>query len=259
MSLNSPGEYALVIVIAALAGAINAVAGGGTLLTFPTLLSLGLPSVSANVTSTIALVGGYVGGIAGYRRELEGQKATVRSLVPYVLAGAIVGSTILLITDDKLFRSIVPFLVLFASVLLLMQPRLQARLSEIHPESGQAQVKNRPIVRKISVFFAAVYGGYFGGVLGIILLAVLALTLADSLQRINGLKSVLQFAINIIAVIVFAIFGPVYWLVVVVMFPASLIGGWIGSSQARRLHPTTLRYVIGTYGVICAVVLFVTL
>lgn len=259
MALQRPGEFAVVIVIAFFAGAINAVAGGGTLLTFPTLLSLGLPSVSANVTSTISLIGGYVGGIAGYRRELEGQKNTVRSLLPFTLAGAIAGSVILLLTDDKLFRSIVPFLVLFASLLLLVQPKLQKRLSEIHPESGEAQVKDRPIARKAAVFFAAVYGGYFGGVLGIILLAVLALTLADSLQRINGLKSVLQFAINIVAVVVFALFGPVYWLVVVVMFPASLLGGWIGSSQARRLHPTTLRYVIGTYGVICAGVLLVTL
>lgn len=241
--------------VAILAGAINAVAGGGTLLTFPTLVAVGLPPVQANVTNTVALVPGYIGGIAGYRRELDGQSRNVRFLLPVAMAGALVGATVLLVTSTKVFAVLVPVLVLGASLLLLAQPRLQRRLRRIHPETGEPTNVERRGLTAVCVFLAAVYGGYFGGVLGVILLAVLGITMTDRLQRLNALKSVLQFATNGVAVIVFALFGPVQWWLVAVMAPLSLLGGWLGSHGARRLHPNVLRAAVGSYGIVCAFVL----
>lgn len=245
--------------VSMVAGALNAAAGGGSLLTFPTLLAVGVPPVGANVTNTVALVPGYLGGIAGYRRELDGQRANVRRLLPAAVLGAVLGATILLTTSTRVFRVLVPVLVGLAAVLLLCQPILQRRLSTLHPETGAPMVHDHHRLTIPAVFAAAVYGGYFGGVLGVILLAVLGLTMTDHLQRLNGLKSVLQFAINLIAVVVFAIFGPVRWWLVLVMAPASLLGGWLGAHGARRLPPRVLRTTVGVYGLGCAVVLAFTL
>lgn len=241
--------------VSMLAGAVNAVAGGGTLLTFPTLVALGLPPVSANVTNTVALVPGYAGGIAGYRRELDGQSENVRRLLPVAIAGALVGASVLLLTSTKVFAVLVPVLVLGASLLLLAQPRLQRRLRKLHPETGEPLNEERRGLTGASVFLAAIYGGYFGGVLGVVLLAALGITMTEHLQRLNALKSVLQFSINGVAVVVFALFGPVHWWLVLLMAPLTLLGGWIGSHGARRLHPDRLRAIVGAYGIVCAVIL----
>ena len=255
----SAGGVVLVAVASLLAGAINAVAGGGSLITFPTLLALGFAPVTANVTNTVALVPGYVGGIAGYRRELGGQRRKVLMLLPAVLIGSVLGATILLTTSSRVFRGVVPFLVLGASVLLLAQPTIQRRLTRLHPETGVAINTEHDVVSILGVLVAAIYGGYFGGVLGVILLAILGLTMTDHLQRLNALKSVLQFAINLVAVVIFAIWGPVQWSVVLVMAPLTLAGGWIGSHVGRRLHPNHLRRFVGVYGIACALTLVVTL
>ena len=246
-------------VVAFLAGGLNAVAGGGTLLTFPALVAVGLPVVSANVTNTVALVPGYAGGIAGYRRELDGQSATVRRLLPVVLLGASIGATLLLVTSKRVFGVIVPFLVLGASLLLLAQPRLQRRLQRPHPRTGEARAGERRVLVAVGVFLAAIYGGYFGGVLGVVLLATLGIAMTDHLQRLNALKNVLQFAINGVAVIVFALFGPVQWGIVLVMAPLTALGGWSGSRAARRLRPEVLRRTVGVFGIVCAVVLAIRL
>ena len=246
-------------VIAFLAGGINAVAGGGTLLTFPAMVAAGMPVVAANVTNTVALVPGYVGGIAGYRRELDGQSATVRRLLPVAVAGAAFGATLLLVTSTRVFSLIVPFLVLGASLLLLAQPILQRRLQRPHRRTGEPRSGDRRVLLGVGVFLAAIYGGYFGGVLGVVLLATLGITMTDHLQRLNALKSVLQFSINGVAVIVFALFGPVRWWIVLVMAPLTLLGGWSGSRAARRLRPEVLRWTVGTYGIVCAVVLAIEL
>lgn len=237
------------------AGAINAVAGGGSLLTFPALIAAGLPPISANVTNTIALVPGYVGGILGHRQDLESQSRQVRMLLPVAFAGAIVGAVVLLTTSTRLFSILVPILVFAAAVLMLLQPVIQKRLRRLHPETGEPLVIERDRATMIGVFFAAIYGGYFGGVLGVILLAVLGLTMTDSLRRLNALKTVLQFSINIIAVVIFALFGPVEWWVVLIMAPLSLLGGWIGSHLSRRVDPAILRWFIGVYGIICSIAL----
>jgi len=251
----SAGGLVILAAVSMLAGALNAVAGGGTLLTFPTLVAIGLPPVSANVTNTVALLPGYAGGIAGYRRELDDQSTNVRRLVPVAALGALIGATILLVTSAKVFDVIVPVLVAGASILLLVQPVLQRRLRATHPVTGEPIDGGHRIAAMVSVFMASIYGGYFGGVLGVILLAALGITMLESLQRLNALKSVLQFVCNGVAVVVFALFGPVQWWFVLMMAPMSLLGGWIGSRNARRLHPTVLRAVVGIYGLGCAAVL----
>lgn len=250
---------ALLALVALLAGAINAIAGGGSLLTFPALLAAGLSPVSANVTNTVSLVPGYMGGIAGFRHDLPSQGQRVRMLLPAAFAGSLLGAIVLLTTSAAVFKHIVPVLVLIAAIVLLLQPMLQKRLGRLHPETGEPLVRENDTATVIAVFLAAVYGGYFGAVLGIILLAVLGTFLPDDLHRLNALKSVLQFATNIIAVVVFAIFGPVQWLVVLLMAPMSLAGGWLGSRLSRRVHPKVLRAVIGVYGVGAAVILAITL
>jgi len=255
----SAAGFAILATVSMLAGALNAVAGGGTLLTFPTLVAIGLPPVSANVTNTVALVPGYVGGIAGYRSELHDQSANVRRLVPMAALGALIGAVTLLVTSARVFDVIVPILVAGASILLLVQPILQRRLRATHPVTGEPMDGGHRRVAMIGVFVASIYGGYFGGVLGVILLAALGITMLESLQRLNALKSVLQFVCNGVAVVVFAVFGPVQWWFVLVMAPMSLLGGWIGSRNARRLHPSVLRAVVGVYGLGCAAVLALNL
>ena len=251
----SAGGIILLAVSALLAGGINAVAGGGTLLTFPALIAAGLSPVAANVTNTIALVPGYMGGIAGYRYELDGQHARIRRLLPFAFAGSVVGAVLLLTTSERVFKFLVPILVFVAALLLVLQPVIQRRLSSSESEQCENTKKDRDAATIIGVFFAAIYGGYFGGVLGVILLAVLGITTSDHLQKLNALKSVLQFAINIVAVVIFALWGPVQWWTVLLMAPLSLIGGWIGARVARGLKPSVLRGIIGTYGFVCAAIL----
>ena len=251
----SAGGIILLAVSALLAGGINAVAGGGTLLTFPALIAAGLSPVSANVTNTVALVPGYVGGIAGYRHELDGQHARIRRLLPFAFAGSVVGAVLLLTTSERVFKFLLPILVFVAALLLVLQPVIQRRLSSSESETGENTKQDRDVATIIGVFLAAIYGGYFGGVLGVILLAVLGVTTSDHLQKLNALKSVLQFAINIVAVVIFALWGPVQWWTVLLMAPLSLIGGWIGARVARGLKPSVLRGVIGTYGFLCAAIL----
>jgi len=259
MDHSSAAGIILLAVAAFLAGGVNAIAGGGTLLSFPALIAVGFPPVTANVTNTLALVPGYLGGIAGYRRELTDQRARIRLLLPPAFVGSMIGAVLLLTTSERVFKALVPVLVLLAASLLLAQPRLQRRFARTNVDTGAVEPFHHDGASMLAVFIAGIYGGYFGGVLGVILLAALGLTVSDHLQRLNALKSVLQFVINMSAVIIFAIWGPVQWWIVALMAPLSLIGGWTGARFARRLHPTTLRTVIGIYGIACAVILALTL
>jgi len=251
----SAGGIILLAVSALLAGGINAVAGGGTLLTFPALIAAGFSPVTANVTNTVALVPGYVGGIAGYRNELDGQQVRIRRLLPFAFVGSVIGAVLLLTTSERIFKFLVPILVFVAALVLVLQPVIQRRLSSSESKTAKNTTNDREAATIIGVFLAAIYGGYFGGVLGVILLAVLGITTSDHLQKLNALKSVLQFAINVAAVVIFALWGPVQWWTVLLMAPLSLIGGWLGARVARGLKPSVLRGIIGTYGFVCAAVL----
>jgi uncharacterized membrane protein YfcA len=249
VSALGPGEVALLACAGLAAGATNAVAGGGSLISFPALLAVGYPSVTANVTNSVAVLPGYLGGSIGYREELKGQRARIVALAATSVLGAVGGAALLLTGSEKTFKSIVPFLILFSCALLAAQPWLSKR---IEPREHSQE---RSVRLHVMQFLAAVYGGYFGAGLGIMLLAVLALSIDDDLQRLNALKGLLSLLIGAVAAVYFALFGPVKWGAAAIMAVASLVGGRAGVGLARRLPDAVLRAVVVVFGVVVAVVL----
>jgi uncharacterized protein len=235
----------LVAGAALLAGAVNAVAGGGTLLSFPSLLLLGFPALTANVTSTIGLLPGYAGGSVAYRAELSVQRERVRFLGPISVVGAIGGAILLTRTSNSVFAAIVPWLILAACALLLLQPVVTARVRARRPVREQ----HRSPLLVVAQFLGGVYGAFFGAGLSVMMLAMLGLFIRDDLQRLNALKGMLALIINVVAAIYFAFFGPVSWVAVAVMLPMSALGGFVGVALARRLHPTVLRTLVVAFGV----------
>lgn len=239
----------LVAGAALIAGAVNAVAGGGTLLSFPALLLLGFPALTANVTNTIGLLPGYAGGSVAYRAELKVQRERIRFLAPISIAGAVVGAILLTRTSNHVFTAIVPWLILAACALLLLQPLVASRLQTHRSEREQ----HRSPVLAGTQFLSGVYGAFFGAGVSVMILAVLGLFIRDDLQRLNALKGMLSLIINVVAAIYFAFFGPVSWLAVLVMVPTSAAGGFIGVALARRLSPAVLRGVVVVLGVAFAI------
>ncbi len=240
-------------VAAFLAGAINAVAGGGSLVSFPAIVAAGYDTKAANVTNTVALWPGYAAGSWGYREELDRQLGRVARLTLPSILGAVTGSIILLATPTDVFDVVVPFLILLACGLMLSQDRL-ASLLRRHPEQREAPVTRAVIA---TTFLLAIYGAYFGAGLGIMLLAVLGIFLPDEIQHSNALKGMLSLLMNAMAVAWFAVFGPVAWGVAAVMAAGAVAGGYLGVGVARRLGRRWLRLAVVTYGLIAAMVLFV--
>ncbi len=235
----------LVAAAAAGAGAVNAIAGGGTLLSFPALLLLGFPALTANVTNTLGLLPGYAGGSLAYRVELSVQRDRVRFLGPISIIGALVGAILLTRTSNRVFSAIVPWLILAACALLLVQPVVTSRVRSRRPVSES----HRSPLLAMAQFLGGVYGAFFGAGLGVMMLAVLGLFIRDDLQRLNALKGMMSLIINVVAAVYFALFGPVSWIAVLVMLPASALGGFAGVALARRLHPAVLRTLIVAFGV----------
>jgi len=243
--VESISDIVLLAVAGLAAGAVNAVAGGGSLISFPALLAVGLPSVTANVTNAVAVLPGYLGGTVAYRRELEGQRGRAVALGVTSAVGAVAGAALLIAGPEDLFEAIVPFLILAACALLAAQPVLSRRL---RPPSASSHAHRSPRLHA-GAFLTAVYGGYFGAGLGIMLLAVLALSLDDDLQRLNALKGLLSFVIGAAAVAFFVAFGPVRWGAAAVMAVASFAGGHAGVAVARRLPANVLRGLVIAFGV----------
>jgi uncharacterized membrane protein YfcA len=243
---------ALVLVLAGLAaGGVNAIAGGGSLLSFPALVALGLPPLAANVTNSVAVWPGYVGTSWGYRAELRPQRRRLLVLAPAAVTGAVAGCLLLLLTDDEVFAQVVPYLVILGSLLLAVQGRVTERVRRWR---GAASGLRSPQLH-LSLLAAAVYGAYFGGGLGVVLLACLGLFVQDGLQQLNALKSVLSLVINAVALVAFSLFGPVDWSAVAVLAPAALAGGYLGARVARRLAPERLRWSVVVFGVVVGLVL----
>jgi uncharacterized membrane protein YfcA len=233
------------------AGTVNAVAGGGSLITFPALLAAGYPSVAANVTNSIAVLPGYVGGSLAYRRELRGQGARIRALAITSAIGAAAGAALLLVSSQRVFDAIVPWLVLAACGLLAVQPRVAGAIA-------RADRARSPLALHAALFAATIYGGYFGAGLGIMLLAILGVFLDDDLQRLNACKGVLSLLVALVTAVGFALFGPVAWDAAAIIGVTCLAGGAAGVGVARRLPERVLRGVVIAYGVAVAVVLLVT-
>lgn len=234
------------------AGAVNAVAGGGSLVSFPALVAAGLPPLTANVTNTVAVWPGYLGGVAAYRRELAGLRDRVVAVAPAAVLGGVAGAALLLVAPESVFEVVVPALVAGSCALLAAQDRLAAavRRRARHDATGFAV--------QATTFVAAAYGAYFGGGLGVILLAAFGILLPLSLQDANALKSALSLVINSVALVAFVALAPVDWGAVAVVAPASLAGGYLGGGLARRLHRSHLRGAVIAVGLIAAVALAVT-
>jgi uncharacterized membrane protein YfcA len=248
-------NYIIAALAAVLAGFINALAGGGTLITFPVLVALGLPAVSSNITNTVALLPGYLGGTLSQAEDLKGQKKRLWMLIPAGLLGGLVGGILLLMTGEKLFTSLVPFLILLASTLLALQVPLRNWLARSRKD-GKTQSTSEAWAF-VPIFFAAVYGGYFGAGLSVIILAVLGVILGDSLTRLNALKQAIAFATNIAAALFFVFSGQVNWLVALVMMVGALLGGAIGGKLASKIKPVVLRWLVVSVGFIVGVLYLV--
>nr|WP_239028255.1 sulfite exporter TauE/SafE family protein [Pseudonocardia acidicola] len=226
------------------AGAINAVAGGGSLLVFPALLAVGFPPLAANVTNSVAQWPGYVGMVTGARRDLREQRRRILLTSLVAVLGAGIGCALLLTLPGSVFNAVVPALVLMASALLALQPRIKRWIGQ--PDVG---APDRQRVLLPAVFVAAIYGGYFGGALGVILIATLSLFANDRLVRLNALKGLLSLVIASVTVLVFAVGAPVDWPAVAVLAPTTLVGGFLGAKIAQRLPENVLRWCVVALGV----------
>jgi uncharacterized membrane protein YfcA len=260
-----PAQLLLLATAALVAGAVNAVAGGGSLLSFPALLAVGYPALTANVTNSVALTPGYLGGTMGYRRELAGQRARILALGATSATGAVVGAFLLLVSSAALFDRIVPLLIFLACGLLAVQPRLARLVRERRQDpdggptpAGRAGFDGHTVALFAAQFLAAVYGAYFGAGVGIMMLAILGIFVADTLQRLNALKGLMSLLVAVVAAVAFALFADVSWVAVAVMAAASLLGGQLGVMLARRLNDQALRWLVIAFGVTVGVYLLVT-
>jgi hypothetical protein len=245
-------EYVLVGLAAVAGGAVNALAGGGTLITFPMLIAVGVPAVAANVTNTVALCPGYLGGTFAQLNDLRGQERRLWFFLPISVLGGIVGGILLLNTGEQLFRALVPYLILLAAGLLAVQEPLRTWIvSRTEREETTAIYQKWSTLALIS---AAIYGGYFGAGMSVIVLAVLGLVIDDTLTRLNALKQAIAFGVNIAAAIYFLFSGQVLWSVMLVMAVGALAGGALGGRLAGWIRPVVLRWLVVTIGIIVALI-----
>jgi uncharacterized membrane protein YfcA len=242
--------------LAALAGGfINAIAGGGTLITFPMLTAVGLPAVVANITNTVALSPGYLGATIAQWNDLKSQKKRMLLFIPASIIGGIIGGILLLNTGEKLFRSLVPFLILLASALLAVGDPLRNYINRRLSSRGASLEHIQYAI--LPVTLAAMYGGYFGAGLSVIVLAVLGFLINDSLTRLNALKQSISFSVNIAAAFFFVFSGQVNWWAAMVMAVFAIIGGSLGGRLAGKIKPSTLRWTVVTIGVVVAIIYFI--
>lgn len=245
----------LIFLAAVAAGFINAMAGGGTLVSFPVLLAVGISPIVANVTNTVALVPGTIGGMWAQRDAFRSQYKRLLKLLPVSIIGGVAGGLLILNTREDAFKSLIPYLILGATLLLGFQIRIKnwvvSRIGHAHSEN------QNPIFMLSLVFLAAIYGGYFGAGLGVILMATLGLVTDENMTRLNFLKQALGFAINLAAAIYFAFSGKVDWMIAFVMIFGSLLGGWIGGRLAGKMKPEILRWIVVTAGFIAAMIFFI--
>lgn len=250
-----PSGFELVLagVTAVFAGAINAIAGGGTLLTFPMLLAIGVPPIAANVTNTVALCPGFIGGILAQIKDLSGQRRRFWTFLGASSMGGIAGSLLLLHTGERAFQSLVPYLILIASGLLATQGIVRIWLTrrciqEVKPKSEMWAV--------IVIGLAAIYGGYFGVAMSVIVLSLLGWMINDTLTRLNAIKQTVAFGANGAAAILFVFSGKVIWVIALVMAVGALIGGTLGGRWAAHIKPDTLRWTVVGIGLALATIYF---
>jgi uncharacterized membrane protein YfcA len=248
--------HALIILVAGVwAGTINAVVGSGTLVTFPVLVALGYPPLTATTSNAIGLAPGTVSGAIGYRRELTGLWPHVIRYSVTSFAGAICGTILLLSLPPTAFESIVPVLVGLAVVLVVVQPKVTEWVAKKR-ESDTGTHHGGPLLM-FFIFLIGIYGGYFTAAQGVMLMAVMGMMLSEPMQRLNGMKNVLSAVINIVAGTIYAFVAPISWPVVALLAVGSTIGGQLGAKIGRNLSPGVLRGVIVVVGVSAIVELLV--
>ncbi len=245
-------RLAIYLVAGVAAGISNGIAGGGTFITFPTMLALGVPAIQANVSSSVGVLPSYLGGLRGFRTELRTRLDLVARLVPAGALGTGFGTALLLTGSPGTFRAVVPWLIAGATIIFGLSPWITQRLAHIshdHP--------TRRVGLQVGIFAIGVYGGYFGAGLGIMLLAVMAVTLPDSLDTLHGLRNALSLVINLVAAAVFIVRGHLAMAAVFMLLIGTLIGGVLGTKLIQRLRPTTVRILIVAIGSATAIRLWV--
>jgi len=245
LAVTGPWRDAFVALAGLGAGIVNGIAGGGTLVSFPVLLAVGVPALRANVTSTVGIFPGYLGGVAGFRREVADQKDRLRALAPVAVAGGVGGAVLLLVTPSNAFSEAAPYLILIACGLFASQPFLARRLE-------RSTGRSRQVVAQVGVLAACTYGSYFGAGLGVLLLAVLGIAMPDRLARMSGLRSVISLGVNMIAAAVFVVAAHVSWQYAGLLAVASLVGGYAGARLSLRVPAGPLRVVIILIGLAAA-------
>ncbi len=240
-----------ILILAGLAaGTVNAVAGGGSLITFPALLGTGLAQIPANVTNSVSVSPGYLASAYGSRQDLPDRRGLAK-LVPATVIGTAIGCALLLLTPARIFKFIVPFLVLLAAFVLAFQQRLRGVVG--HPRDMTP--RRRTLALQGIIGIGSVYGGYFGAALGVMLVAGIGLVLDENLNRINAIKNLVSTVVGFSTVLAFAVFGPVNWADVAIVAPATIVGGYLGAKVARRLPAPILRGVIVTIAFVVGIVL----
>ncbi|MET8863666.1 sulfite exporter TauE/SafE family protein [Nonomuraea sp. NPDC004580] len=244
-------ELAVVCGVGVIAGAINAVVGSGSLITFPTLVALGVDPVVANVSNTVGLVPGSFTAAYGYRAELRGQRDRLLRLGMASALGALIGGILLLFLDPAVFEVVVVALIALACVLVMVQPRLNtwmaARRDRPHPHGG-------PMLW-LGVLGAGIYGGYFGAAQGVLLIGLLGIFLDDGLQRVNAAKNVLALLVNGVAAVLFLFVADVDWQAAAGVALGAIVGGFAGARLGRRIPAPILRGVIVCVGIVAIIVL----
>jgi uncharacterized protein len=243
-------DAALLLAAGVAAGTVNALAGGGSLITFPALIAVGLPPVPANVSNSVAVFPGYASSVAGSWRDLPPGRRLV-PLVPTAVLGTATGCAVLLATPARTFEMVVPFLVLGATAVLAFQDHLRRLVG--HPRD--LSQRRRIVILQAMVALGCVYGGYFGAALGVMLVAGIALVLDETLARVSAIKNLLSALVGLTTVVVFAIFGPVNWAAAGVLVPATVLGGYAGARLVRVMPAAALKAVIVAFGTVIGLLL----
>ncbi|GGZ44420.1 UPF0721 transmembrane protein [Streptomyces inusitatus] len=250
-------EMLAVFVAGISAGAINAVVGSGTLITFPVLLATGVAPVTATVSNALGLVSGAISAAIGYRAELAGQRRRVIRLSIVAAIGGITGAALLLTLPSTAFETIVPILVALALVLVILQPRIARAVQRRRELKGEPEHPDGGVLLMVGLLLASVYGGYFTAAQGVLYVALMGMLINDSLQRINAVKNVLAAVVNSIAAIFFLFVAEIDWTAVLLIAIGSAIGGQLGAAYGRKLPPTALRALIVAVGTIAIVQLLI--
>jgi uncharacterized membrane protein YfcA len=244
-------KIVIIFIAGCAAGISNGIAGGGTFLSFPTLLAFGIPSLTANMSSSVGILPSTFGGVRGFRHELKVHRTLLKELVPTCVLGSGAGTALLLIGSNHTFSQVVPWLIGAATILFAISPRVTRMLAKMERAKEPGAVRRRSLF--VGVFIASIYGGYFGAGLGIVLLAVMALTVPYDINVLQGLRVALSLLINAIAGIVFVVRGHLAVQAVLVLLVGALVGGWLGTMLIRRLSPKVVRAMVITIGIVTTV------